>query len=75
MDEQLKQVFDDVFGLGPDAIDDEASPHTIEAWDSVGHLNLILALESAFDIQFEAEEIPELATFGAIRERLKATVG
>ena len=70
--ERLRGVFADVFGVRADSVGDEASPASIEAWDSVAHLNLILALEGEFMVQFEAEEIPELASFRAIRERLES---
>jgi acyl carrier protein len=33
-------------------------------------LNLVFALEGEFAIQFEAEEIPDLITYRAIRERI-----
>jgi acyl carrier protein len=70
LDERLRRVFADVFAIEGDAVTDEGSPGSIEAWDSISHLNLVLALEGEFMIQFEAEEIPELASFRAIRDRL-----
>ena len=72
VDERLRQVFADVFGIGGDAVVDEDSPSTIDGWDSVTHLNLVLALEGEFMMQFEAEEIPELTTYRVIRERVAA---
>ena len=68
---QLRAVFADVFGVEPDALRDADSPETIEGWDSVKHLGLVLAIEGEFAIQFEAEEIADLVSFGAIRERLR----
>jgi acyl carrier protein len=41
--------------LGPDS-----STETVENWDSVHHLNLILALEHAFHVQLEPEEIDQM---------------
>ena len=75
LDGRLRRVFADVFDLEPDAVKEDDSPHTIAAWDSVGHLNLVLALEGEFMIQFEAEEIPELVLFRTIRERLRPGEG
>lgn len=71
LDERLRRVFSDVFGVDGDAVTDEASPYTIESWDSIAHLNLVLALEGEFEVQFEIEAIPELVTFRAIREHLQ----
>ena len=67
MDERLRQVFSDVFDIDRDAVGDEASPDTIEGWDSVAHLNLVLALEGEFMIRFEAEEIPDQTALTARR--------
>lgn len=42
----------------------------IEAWDSVGHMGLIAALESAFDIMMEPEDIIDLSSFEKGKEIL-----
>lgn len=36
---------------------------TIPSWDSVGHMTLISALEDAFDIMFDADDIIDLSSF------------
>ena len=38
----------------------QASPETIPTWDSLQHLNLVLALEEEFRIQFTPEEVEQL---------------
>ena len=38
----------------------------MESWDSVGHLNLVLALEQQFGVTFEEEQIADLVTVDAI---------
>ena len=35
----------------------------IKAWDSVGHMGLIAAIEEAFDIMMETEDIIDLSSF------------
>jgi acyl carrier protein len=72
VDERLLAVFRGVFGEHLAAIPDEASPDTIEGWDSANHVNLVLALEGEFDLQFDADEISELTSVGAIRKRVAA---
>lgn len=42
----------------------------IEAWDSVGHMGLIAALESAFDIMMEPEDIIDLSSYEKGKEIL-----
>ena len=38
----------------------ESSPDTIPNWDSLQHLNLVLAAEQEFNVQFSPEEIEQL---------------
>lgn len=35
----------------------------ITAWDSVGHMTLIAALEEAFDIMMDTDDIIDLSTY------------
>ena len=42
------------------------------AWDSVNHLNLILALEAEFGVAFEPEEIAAMQDLDAVKNLLAA---
>jgi len=42
----------------------------IPAWDSVGHMGLIAALEGAFDIMMEMDDIIDLSSFEKGKEIL-----
>jgi acyl carrier protein len=46
----------------------------IEAWDSVGHLDLLVALERAFGFTLTVELIPQLTSIRAIEEFLASRV-
>ena len=61
-----------VFGDAAKGLTDEDGPDTVEAWDSVTHLNLVLAIEIEFGVQFETADIPDLLSIGEIRARLEA---
>ena len=67
---RLQTVFESVFGPGISILSAEDSPNTIRGWDSINHLNLILALEAEFGVQFAANEIASLVTVGAIQTRV-----
>jgi len=58
--DQVKQVAVDVFGVT--TLPDDASTTSIENWDSVNHLNLVLALESTFGVSFEPEDIEKMTS-------------
>jgi acyl carrier protein len=49
----------------------DSSPETIESWDSLQHLNLVLALEQEYSVQFTPEEIETLVS----PERIAALLG
>jgi acyl carrier protein len=36
---------------------------SIEAWDSVGHMSLIVSLEDAFGISFEMDDILDFSSY------------
>ncbi len=43
----------------------------IEAWDSVGHMGLIAALEDAFDIMMDTDDIIDLSSYEKGKDILK----
>ena len=67
---QIKDVLAKLFKIEPATIDDDSSMDNIEAWDSLNHLKLVLALESAFDVSFTEEESVEILNFALIKEVL-----
>jgi acyl carrier protein len=67
----LKQVLADVFRISPDSIGEPTSVDTVEKWDSLQHLNLVLALEERFDVSFTEEETVEILSYPLIRAVLE----
>lgn len=57
---RVRRIIAEVFSLEVENVAPEASPETIEAWDSVGHLNLIIALEQEFGVQFTLGDIEKM---------------
>ena len=43
----------------------------IPAWDSVGHMGLVVALEEAFGIMLEPDDIVDLSSFDKGKEILR----
>lgn len=64
---RLKQVISTVFGLDECTINEETSVDTLEEWDSLHHLNLVLALEEAFDITLTEEQTVEILSYPLIK--------
>lgn len=61
---QLEEVFRDVFDDEAIALRDEMTGNDIEGWDSLMHLNLIIAVESRFGVKFATSEISNLRNDG-----------
>lgn len=57
---RVQRVVAEVFSLQVESVTLESSPETIEGWDSVGHLNLVLALEQEFHAQFSPDDIEKM---------------
>ncbi|MBJ7330692.1 MAG: acyl carrier protein [Solirubrobacteraceae bacterium] len=66
-DQQLREVLASVLEVDVQVITDDASPDTIESWDSLAHLNLILALEEEFGVTIPDAEAAELTSLPLIR--------
>jgi acyl carrier protein len=55
-----------VMNVSIENVKEDSSPDTIEAWDSLKHMSLILTLEEEFGVQFSDEEIVEMLNVGLI---------
>jgi acyl carrier protein len=55
-----------VFEIEPEYISESSSSDNIESWDSLRHLNLILALEEEFEITIPDEEVGNLVNLKLI---------
>ncbi len=64
--EQVQAIASDIFGLPAGKITAESSPETIENWDSMQHLNLVLAVEEKFGVQLSPEDIEQMKNIGAV---------
>jgi acyl carrier protein len=73
--DRVRQAVADVFGVDAGGVTAESSPQSIEAWDSMGHLNLVLALEQSFGVQFSPEEIAGMTSVSLIIRTLDAKGG
>jgi acyl carrier protein len=68
----VQRIMADVFSIPIEQILPDSSPDTIESWDSLQHLNFVLALEQEFSVQFQPEEIEKLTSAAVIVEILQA---
>jgi acyl carrier protein len=65
LDRQVRQIAADIFNLPLDQVTRATSPDSVEHWDSVQHLNFVLAMEQSLEITLEPEDIDEMRSVGA----------
>ena len=66
-DDKLKHVMATVLRVPADQIDDGTSPDTIDAWSSLAHLDLILAIEEEFGVTIPDEEVGDLTSYRLLK--------
>jgi len=69
-EDRLRQTVAEVLGVTTNLLSEESSPSTISSWDSLGHLNLVIALEEEFEVNLSAEEVLAMRNMGSIRRIL-----
>lgn len=58
--DRVLHMMADIFGVAADQMNPQSSPDNVETWDSIKHLELVMALEQEFGVQFSPEEIEQL---------------
>lgn len=56
----VQEIFQDVFEDPNLEISEEMTAHDVERWDSLEHINLIIATENKFKIKFTTAEMSRL---------------
>jgi acyl carrier protein len=73
--EEVRQVIADVFALGLGDVGPSTASRDIPDWDSVRHLDVVMALEQQFACSFSPEEMAEMTTVPAIAEMVRRKRG
>lgn len=54
---RVQDIFRDELDLDDLELTDETTADDVEEWDSLSHVQLVVALEKAFDVKFTSREI------------------
>lgn len=63
----LKQVMGSILKVDPTTIDPGSSNDSIPTWDSLKHMNLVLALEEEFGVSIPDEEAANITSYALIK--------
>ena len=69
---ELIPIFHQVFDDDTLRIDDATTAHDVEQWDSLNHIQLVVAVEKKFQIRFKVAEITSWPTVGAFVDSIQA---
>ncbi len=67
----LRSILADILEISPDQVTPELGVGTVDSWDSFAHLQLILAIEGEYGVQFDPQRIPELTTVARLQQALE----
>lgn len=71
---KLEEVFEDVLDEGTVILKNETVADDVEGWDSLSHMELIVAIEKEFDITFTSFEIEKFTCVGDICNLIKSKI-
>ena len=69
--DELEQLFRDVFGDDTIELTEETTARDVPQWDSLGHVNLMFAIEERFGVRFRGNELAEFANVGELKRFLE----
>jgi acyl carrier protein len=64
--DEVRQAAADVFQVPLDQLSGGSSRDDVPQWDSLNHVNLVIALEQTFDVQFTPEQVEQMLTLELI---------
>jgi len=66
-EDRLYAVIRRMFPADGYELSESSSPESVPGWDSLTHLNLVMALEDEFEVSLTPAEVLEMKTVGLIR--------
>jgi acyl carrier protein len=75
IDRRVRSVLVEVFGLDPDTVGPDTSTDTVEAWDSLQHLTVVLSIEEEFGIHLDDEDTVAAVSYPLITTIVRDRLG
>ena len=73
--DQMQQVIREVLDDDQLVLTDAMTARDVEGWDSLGHINIMFALESEFGVEFDDDQLSRLRDVGELRRFIEQAVG
>lgn len=68
--EKLNQIFCEVYSVEESALNEEFVNTNVDTWDSIHQLSMVAAIEEAFDLMMDAEDILEMTSYMNVKKLL-----
>ncbi len=68
---QIQETIAATLNISPSLIKEDTKDIDVTAWDSLGHVNIMMSLEQTFDVFLEVEDFAELKSVPAIVDYLR----
>ncbi|PZC46141.1 MAG: Acyl carrier protein [Chloroflexi bacterium] len=72
LNQQLAGAIAQALQLPEEQVVISSSVETLESWDSLAHLMVIMEVEQGFNVQFSTEEIPQLTSAKKLQDALRS---
>lgn len=70
-EDKLKGVVGAMLGIDATTVGPETSTDTVNQWDSIRHMNLVIALERAYDISIPDDEVASMTSYPIIKATIE----
>ena len=71
LDKRIRLIMSEVLDIKEDKINDDSSTSSLDEWDSMNHMNLIVALEEEFKCEFDEDDIENMISFKIIKTTIE----
>lgn len=68
MEEKVNDILIDVLKVPKEKIAEDLTMDDVDNWDSLTHMNLIVAIEDEFGIEMSGDDIAEMISFSSIKK-------
>ena len=68
--EKLNQIFCEVYNVEESELNESFVNTDVDTWDSIHQLSMVAAIEEAFDLMMDAEDILEMTSYENVKQLL-----
>jgi len=73
--ERFFQVLSSILNVGRESLSPQSSRDSLEEWDSIKHMYVVLALEEEFSVEFSDDEIANLVSVSDLMRAMSRKTG